>query len=123
MLPPLLHLRGKDQRARIPDQGIAVAANPVEPSAQAGVDGAAWLRLRGGCAERACGDPAGRPREQRVEPTSSYHHLGTSRDSPRGAPPRRASLDSLVSESRVAGVLAGARDLASQSRAGGNANT
>ena len=122
MLPPLLHLRGQDQRARVPDQGIAVAANPVEPGAQAGIVGAARLRLHGGRADRTCRDPAGRPREQRVEPTSTHWHPGTSRAWPRGAfmtddgVPRFAVRSASRASRRAPAT-------STQSRAGGSANT
>ena len=73
MLPRLMHLLGKDQRARLPDQGVAVPANPVEPGAHAGEDGAARLPLGGNRAERPQRGPAGRARQQCIELPSTQH--------------------------------------------------
>ena len=75
MLPRLVHLLGQDERPRFPDQRVAVAADPVEAGAHGGVDGPARRRLgegsaRSGPAER---DPAGRARQQRVEPAATQH--------------------------------------------------
>ena len=68
-----MHLLGKDQRAGLPDQVVAVAANPIEAGAHAGENGAARLPPGTGRAVQAQPDPAGRGRQQGVEPPSTQH--------------------------------------------------